>query len=106
MRSKIILIPALLFLFSCSSFAGLIVNYEGLGYEEALSNALNLSNLTVSAVIIGSPFKGYELKKSGGAVYDYFDTGTVFERGVRSERDGEPPFLFKPYKLFPWQKYF
>ncbi|MGA2141275.1 MAG: hypothetical protein ABSG94_02535 [Brevinematales bacterium] len=90
MRSKIILIPAFLFLFSCSSFAGIIVNYDGLGYEEALSNALNISNLRVSAVIIGSPFKGYELKKSGTAVYDYFDTGVIFERGAFQNAMGSP----------------
>ncbi len=69
-------------------YSGLIINCEGLTYEETLSFISSNSNLSLEGVIIGSPFKGYDYKKKDAVNYDYFDTGTKFQRGSLETASG------------------
>lgn len=69
-----ILLPAL-------SFSLFIIDYTGYRYEEVLSNFHKVEGLPLNGLIIGSPFKAYEKRKKEEIIYDFFDVGSVFQRG-------------------------
>jgi hypothetical protein len=79
--SRIFFIFILIVLFAFNAYPALIINFEGLGYDEVTGMSSSYSNIPVKAIMIGSPFKGYENKKKDIITYDFFDTGNHFQRG-------------------------
>ncbi len=76
--------------FTGAAYSGLIINFEGMGYDEVQSFSNSISNLPVTAIMIGSPFKGYEFKKMDTPVYDFYDIGGSFRRGSMETALGSP----------------
>jgi|GEM_PF-2681726 len=86
----LLIILTYLLTFTGIAYSGVIINFEGLSYDEIVTFNDSISNLPVAAVMIGSPFKGYEFRKKDTMVYDYYDIGDHFQRGSRETALGDP----------------